>query len=342
MSFEQFLKAMQQATLVAAGRVKQAKLGAPVRSYCFLASPWYACQIRTIRLAKGAPFIFTEKLRQELVTKEITLFETTDLKKFGPPESLKILETKNVEVKLNGYRVDDPFGKKVREVELTVFFSVSPKIVLEYIEHAIEKSFTLPKLHFFSFLFSSFVVMRNLFTHDEEFLLVDIGGEVTDISLVKKANLVHAVSYPLGKNFVLRRLASALGKTMPEVRSLIALYLQGGLDASAKSTLEPQLASAKTEWLSAFQKSLFSITNELSLPEKVLITADMELADWFREVIETEEFSQYVLTEKKFNAILVGGSLLYDFCNLADNVERNPFLMLESVFAIRSTNQTKS
>ncbi len=332
LSFDKFLNVMQESVATVARLLKDIKLGAPKKAFCFMASPWYASQIRVMKLSKNAPFLFTEKLSTELINKEITSFEAVDLKKFGDPGNLKLLETKNIEIKLNGYQTETPFGKKAREIELTAFFSVSPKIVIERVEHAIEKSFTLPAINFLSFLFSSFVVSRNLFAHDHNFLLLDIGGEVTDVSIIKNTNLVESVSFPPGKNFILRRIATQLGKTPAEIRSLIALFLGGGMEEAAKAALQPIFTQAKKDWLSAFQQALFSISDELSVPEQVFVTVDEDIASWFVEVIQAEEFSQHVLSEKKFNVILIGPAVLHDFCTSGDRVVRNPFIMLESIF----------
>src|SRR4051812_24493075 len=50
-----------------AGKIYDTGLGAPKKIFCVLSSPWYASQTRTINFKKNTPFVFTEKLADELL-----------------------------------------------------------------------------------------------------------------------------------------------------------------------------------------------------------------------------------------------------------------------------------
>ena len=62
-----------QAVKKVAGLMCLQGLGRPSSIYCVLSSPWYASQTRTVVLEKNAPFIFTDKLADSLIQKELNL-----------------------------------------------------------------------------------------------------------------------------------------------------------------------------------------------------------------------------------------------------------------------------
>ena len=63
-------------------KIHKAGLGAPEKIFCVLSSPWYISEARIINLKKNTPFIFTEKLADDLIQKEIKLFEEEHLIKY--------------------------------------------------------------------------------------------------------------------------------------------------------------------------------------------------------------------------------------------------------------------
>jgi len=65
-------------------------------------------------------------------------------------------------------------------------------------------------------MLSSFTVVRDMHIQKENFLLLDIGGEVTNISMVKKNILRESISFPLGCNFLPRGVASNLKCSLNE------------------------------------------------------------------------------------------------------------------------------
>ena len=65
------------------------------------------------------------------------------------------------------------------------------------------------------------------------------------------------------------------------------------------------------------------------------MTIDREMADFFTQIIKSEQFSQYSLTESKFEVIVLNTELLYGTAIFKENIIREPFLIIDSVYINR-------
>jgi cell division ATPase FtsA len=93
---------------------------------------------------------------------------------------------------LNGYETPKPLNQKAKELTMAIFVSVSGEQVLKKIENTIAKHFYFRQIKFSSFAMASFAVVRDMHAQ-ENFLLINVGGEVTDISMVKKNTLQESI-----------------------------------------------------------------------------------------------------------------------------------------------------
>jgi hypothetical protein len=182
---------------------------------------------------------------------------------------------------------------------------------------------------------ASFTVARDTFVHQDSFLLIDIGGEITDISMVKKDIICSSISFPLGRNFMIREVSLALGCSLAEAKSFISLYKDGHASESIEEKLEPIINKLQAQWLKGFQESLVNLSNDISIPATIFITVDQDLSDFFAKIIKTEQFSQYTLTESKFRIIFLGTEALHGIAVFEGNIARDAFLIIESIYINR-------
>ncbi len=334
--FDRFLTLTMRALEVIAVKVHTAGLGAPNRIFCVLSSPWYASQTREVFLEKNVPFIFNTKLADSLTQKEISLFKEEHISQLmGTSNEIRPIEIKNIKTMLNGYVTDSPINKKAKELKMSFFISMSPSKTLERIEETLGEYFHIKNIKFSSFVLASFTVARDIFIHQENFLLIDVSGEVTDISIIKKDILSESISYPLGRNFIIRGVASAFNCSLAQAKTFISLYKDGHAEAEIEKTLEPVIEKLKAQWLKAFQESLVNISNDISIPATIFITVDQDFANFFSETIKIEEFSQYTLTESKFRIIFLSTQALHGIALFNEGVTRDSFLTIEAIYISR-------
>ena len=319
-----------------ASKISLAGLGAPKKVFCVLASPWCASQTRTVNFEKNTPFVFSEKFADSLIQKELKLFEEDYLSEFIiEGNNVRSIELKNMKTMLNGYVTSEPLGKKAQELEMSLFISISPESVLKKIEETVEKYFRCENIKFSSFMLASFSTARDMFIHQESFLLLDIGGEITEISMIKKEAMCESISFPIGRNFMIREIASALNCGLDEAKSYLSMYKDKHMNEPVNEKFEPVIGKLKEDWLKKFQESLVNLSNDISIPSTVFLTVDDDLAGFFSEIIKNEQFNQYTLTESKFRVIFLGIQALHGIAVFEENIIRDSFLVIESIYINR-------
>lgn len=333
---DRFLVLAIQSLQVVVNKAFEAKAGAPSKIFCVLSSPWYASETRIINVKKTEPFIFTSKLADELIQKEIKLFEEEHLLKYANVgNAIRAIELKTIKTTLNGYEASKPLNQKVQGLEMAIFISMSGEQMLKKIEDTIREHFNFDQIKFSSFLMASFTTIRDMYIKQENFLLVDIGGEVTDISMVKKNTMCESASFPLGQNFLTRGVASGLRSSLSEASSMISLFNDGHAEESVAQKLSPILNQLKSDWLKKFQESLANLSSDISIPSTIYLAIDKELAEFFSQTIKTEQFNQYTLTESKFEIRLLNTELLHGMALFEESVIREPSLMIDSFYINR-------
>lgn len=302
---------------------------------CVLASPWYASQTRILKKTFEHPTKIEEKFLDEIHEKEIAAFKERELEIMG--NDAVILEIETIQTKLNGYETSDPFKKEASDFQTAMYVSISPHKIVQSITEKIRKAFHGKVLHFSSFPFASFVTVRDIF-HEKNFLLMDISGEVTDISVVRDNILQETVSIPLGKNFLIRKIASETGSTFQEAVSEFHMTDNSEGEEHDEKKIKKAMEKAGKEWLFECQNVLSPVVERQEiLPHDVFVTADEDVSAWFIGNIQelgSPSFS-LTLTSDTFNARHLNAPFLASFCELESGITRDSFLMVESLFAKR-------
>jgi len=336
LDIDNFESSTLQALGLVADKIYTAGLGKPEEIFCVLSSPWHVSQTRAIRLQKNAPFVFSSKLAFELIEKEISFFEEEYIEKYKQEASaVRSIEFKNIKTMLNGYESISPINQKTKELEMTIYISISSDKFLKKIEEAVRTRFHFKKIRFSSFTLSSFAVVRDIYAHKEDFILIDIDGEMTDITMVKKNILRESISFPLGTNSFARGIALSSGSSIAEAESLVSLLKDAHAEESVERKNGPVLNKLKQDWLHKFQESLSNLSNDISVPSTIYLCVDKGMANLFSEIIKNEQFNQYTLTESKFEVIFLEAEVFHGMVLFEGGVERDPFLISSSIYINR-------
>lgn len=334
--FDKFFSSTLKALDGVAEKLARSGKGNPKKFFCAVSSPWYGSQTRVVRFEKDTPFVFTAAMADELTQKEAASFHQEHASVYAMSGGKVLpIELKNMKTMLNGYPTSSPLNQKAREVEMTIFLSMSSENFLKKIQNVVIKHFHRDEVKFASFAFISFAVARQMFPEKDAFLLVDIGGELTDLSLIKHDVISASVSFPKGLNFMTREIANTLKCSFEEARSLLSIYQSGHASAPMEKKLESLIEKLKREWLDGFQQSLASLSHDISLPPVIFVTVEREFGEFFSDIIKTEQFSQYTLTESKFEVVFLGTPELHGEAVLDRALQQDPFVILESIYISR-------
>lgn len=308
----------------------------PHSAYCTFSSPWHVSQVSTMALHEDEPFLVTEHLLQELITQEVAnvrqrhgLFDDLE----DASNNMMLIEKKVTNLKVNGYHVSHFDEQLVTMVDMLLYTSFLPEDIMSLIEREVKNSFGLKKVHMSSYILSFFTMMRNMWHDEEDFLLIDVSGEVTEISLVKDGALFETISFPLGSNGMMRSLAHDLDTSIEEVRSLLSMHSAGTSDEATTARVEAALVAVEEMWRTSARTVLHTLSDGIFLPHRVFVTAHQPIASRVVGMLEDVNFLEKRHTESPFVPTLITSELLKNFMTLRKDVKKDPFLMLETLFA---------
>ncbi len=332
LSYDRFEKEMQKALASSLNKILKTSSRVPLdRINICLASPWYVSQVRTAKISKLAPFTVSTSILDDMIRRELKAFEEDEIKsKHLVGDAVRAIESQTIRARLNGYETHEPIGMSAKELELTIFLSLASEATLKGIEDIVARVYTAPMM-FSTFLSMTYLVARDFFPHQENYMLVDIGGEVVDISLVKENGLQQSFSFPLGKNFILRRLSEGLTRTIAESESMWVLHIEGKTDGPVKEDCERILLAAKKEWQTLFQQAIYTASKDLSIPNMILLTVDEDVAVWFSEVIKNDQFHQSTLVDREFKIFFLNRALFHDVLSFGTKIPSEASIIIETI-----------
>ncbi len=293
----------------AEGLVKiDAKKGSSIvidRVFYLFSSPWSVSQTRTIRVKETKPFKVTEGYLSKLINEQEKQFQT-DVSQTG-----KIIEKKIVQIKINGYVINDIHNRTTKELQASVFFTVVPDDILRTVEEAVSKTFHIKNVWCHSFSLAAFSLIRDMFPQKEDFIHLDVSEEMTDISIVKDNVMTSGASIPLGRNDFMRELATVL-KVSPEIAdSMLKMHAQKNNNELATLNQSVSLDTAARNWLTKIFEVLDSLKEKIYVPESIFLIAGSDLIPFLKEKLEKHDFKVILVDNRKIKSKIVVDDIIF-------------------------------
>lgn len=306
----------------------------PVLILFTLSSPWHISQIRTIKKKEDHSFLVERDLMRKLILRELNEFRKMHAShvRNRVEQKYEIIEGDVLDIRLNKYPTYHPIGKVTDELEMTIFASSMLTTTIEKIESLGREIFSGVEIQFATFTFAFFNAVRDIWHEKQNYLLLDISGEISDLSIVKNGVLYDTVSFPFGKNTVVRQVVSELNLSIREAESLLSMYEKKHLGDFEMHRLKKILANAETEWLRLFAKELKNISSNVLFPRDIFLTVDEPLRGWFLSIITRNKLLNVTGAEKSFQVTLFDEKTLAPYCDIGLGVYKDPFLIVESLF----------
>lgn len=313
----------------------------PNEIHFIFSSPWHTSSLQNIHFSKRNPFIVTHGIINNLVDKEIeeVRLAKNELYAKKTKSSVTLIEKKIINLTFDGYRVNRPNRQKIKKIDLTLFTSFIPKEILKAVEDPVRDAFNIKDFKISSFTLPFFSVMRDIWSNEENFLLVDVSGEVTEVSVVRDGGLYNTISFPIGRNTYKRAIAEELSVSIDEASSFIAMYVSGTGSDKLAVQFEEVLARMEKKWHRDFGKILIHISEGIFLPHLVFLTVSEPFGQWISKAITRQK--QETLTQESFSVNLITSKKLSHFVHFEQNVLKDPFLMIDSLFINKLHNTGK-
>jgi methylated-DNA-protein-cysteine methyltransferase-like protein len=136
------------------------------------------------------------------------------------------------------------------------------------------------------------MAVREKYVTPESYLLLDIGGEITDVAIITKGVLKASLSFPFGKRTFFKYMCTKLEIEQRDAEELFKLWSAGTLAEKKKKKVEPLFQSIENSWGEAFRACIGTLPHTLTLPSTIFLTADADIRGWFVDVVRNEPFIQ--------------------------------------------------
>lgn len=324
--FEEAIKNLQDTLSFSLGRWKGERIE---RAILVFSSPWYVSKTLTTIIEKEKPFLLDSEAIGELLQDEEKKFEKEVI--FGSKPNLKgrdihMIERELMKTKLNGYETQKPVLKHAKYAELSLYMSLVPHALVEKMKNLLHDRLHIYSFKMSTFPFVSFMAMRRILPNDSEYILVDIAGEVTDISIVREDVLVSSESFSFGRNEILRDVSTKLGLPMELAISSLSLWSEGALDSEFNTQINVLLDNKLNEWVNLFRKTLMAMDKRKPAILKIFVSVDEDMGQIFFNKLKGDMLSN------PHQIFLLSNEILNRFVSYEKHVLHDPFLSFETLF----------
>lgn len=291
-----------------------------------IAAPWQETRVRTETIQAVRPFTFTKKLLNETVAKSAQIPED----RIDSGESV-------IATILNGYEIPNPFGKQVKRVELVVLSSTLLKSVVQGVETTLRKAFHSHEITFTGFAPVSYRVFRDLYPHENDYLILDIRGERSDLAFIQRGLLRDVGSIPHGTRGLLSigRAASELiqRNMLPRDPGLGASYLNPNRNMAFGSKVE----AAEQEWIEGLSALLKDFGTRHALPRTLFLLADDDVRGFLLRALDTPAIHTMWLSDEPLRIVPVTHAQFVPHVRTQGEAMGDIFLDLLALYQMKST-----
>jgi len=307
------------------------------KALCVFASPWYASRTKHVSVTNNKSFFVTKDFLTDILSKEVSLFESELVAGIHGDEfteGVVVMEKIIADVKINGYSIQDPIGHKTKAIETILYIGIGSKELVARIADQINKFFHVPgeDIIIHSFPLVAHTTLSKIYPLERHYILCDITGEVTDLTLVTDGIIRHSASFPVGKFSLIRKITQKMNVPREVAQSLLALWREHSSDAESAKNIEQIIADMEREWSVYFEEALSSLGKIGTLPQKVFFTADTDVAPLFIEFFNTPKTDMTSSWRKNLSVIHLSEDALKDFYTSRHSVLFDECIAIESIF----------
>ncbi len=174
------------------------------------------------------------------------------------------------EVTVDNYKINNPVGCTGEVVEASLFTAVSPRNYFENFNR-LAKSV---KISDYKSLPALYPLVKFLYADgrgEMNFLIIDIGGQITDLALVFGGSLISSRTINLGGYLFTRSIAETLGISPETAAEKKSLYAAGKLGEEEKQKISEIVRLTAKLWCSGIEAALLDFSEVRSFPDRIFI-----------------------------------------------------------------------
>ena len=292
---------------------------------CCICAPWAYTVTKTITYNQDKSFEITKALIENLVesaekTTQAELAENEAATELG----LTVITRSTLDTLANGYRTTNPVGNDATELAISHVSVVTQDYLIEHLNDMRHKIFSDKPFHKLSYMLALYSVTDDLFKDANDYCLVDVTYEATEIGIVRDGILTYSTHTPFG-SFSLAREISTI-TSLPLLQSFQQLH-EAEPFAFTKTLPESQKAEVEIvfdAYANRLAELFVETGDDLSIPKKIYLHTDKDTEEVFTKLLGRAATS--VL--KNPPSIKPLSSLLSDMVEIYNQAENTDTAML--------------
>lgn len=229
----------------------------------------------TVHYERGNPdsridFSELKNIIQKVQMKAYTRIQEQISWETGQDIEVKLINAAIVDVRIDGYQVNNPIGFQGKDVSVSIFNAYAPMIHLGALQTIADEL----KIDLLSIAAEPYAVAHSVDyedTLDFNAIFIDVGGGTTDIAVVRSGGLEGTKMFAFGGRAFTKKLAQELRIDFDEAEELKIKYAEGKLGNDVSFKIEQILQSDCSVWLSGVELSLAEFSDSNVLPSKILL-----------------------------------------------------------------------
>lgn len=286
-------------------------------------SPWQETKIRAHSQTFAKPErVDSNDLEKSLKENEASLEVDTS--------RTVLIDHTIIDVLINGYQTTKPIGKRARRMSVISLASMVPLQVHDLITSYLSKVFHIRPIHMQTAPAVSYIVLRDLFAHESDFLAASVTGESTDILLVKNSIITGIVTTLEGANGLKRSVDGAVGQ--PTAASAQTLMATDVLHDDAREVITKATKEAENAWSRSVITSLADLARRHALPQTLFVVCPEDCRDQFVKLLQREDVHALRMGEQPFTVVGIRAQHLTDHLVFMGYSEKDVYLGFLALF----------
>ncbi len=285
----------------------------------FYGSPWYKTYIKNFISDDKKETVLTKDRFEEIIEKILKQENSQNI----------ILEKDLISVTLNGYKTQNPFHKKTKKIELSLYLSILHKDTRKRFLKIISKYLNTRKIKGHTHPLSTFKVLNKIFFHEKNYVIFDISGEMTEITIIREEKIVKLISIPHGSNYFIRGLSKKCKYDFETAFLKLKLLSSKEVDPLCKKDSEKAFAKIKEEWFEIVKKALEEAKIQ-SMPHTFYVSTDQEVQELIDNILKDMGgyFETFKIGKKPVRHLLSSKSMENLCFYKNDNIKKDAQLSL--------------
>ncbi len=260
------------------------KLNIPKRigtMHLVLSSPWILSEAKVITESFNSPVTITKNHINHLIEEDRKKLEKSS------GSEVTIIEQKIFSVFLNGYETALWDNQVSKELKIAYAMSaVGTKMMDRFVE-ACQTHKHRFKIRFHSSLLLQQVGIKTIDPNLDNYALLHIHGELTEIAMIDHGSCSFFGSFPFGVRTLVRKIASSKNCDFQSADSMLTLYTGGHYDKVHAETSMERIRNISIGWTSELARTLQGNKDEgraILMPRKMLLSA-LSHDDFFSQIL---------------------------------------------------------